>query len=75
MTGYMMQVPELPPAFQARPALLAELKQRVLGMTSSTTSLVGVSRAAAATTSAHGMGCGKRAPKPSKSPLNEAYSF
>jgi hypothetical protein len=51
------EVPELPAAFQARPALLAELKQRVLSMASSTTSLVGVSRgAAAATTSAHGMG-------------------
>ena len=51
------EVPELPAAFQARPALLAELKERVLSMASSTTSLVGVSRgAAAATTSAHGMG-------------------
>jgi hypothetical protein len=51
------EVPELPSTFQARPALLAELKQRVLGVTASTTSLVGVSRgAAAATTSAHGMG-------------------
>ena len=51
------EVPELPAAFQARPALLAELKQLVLSMTTSTTSLVGVSRgAAAATTSAHGMG-------------------
>lgn len=51
------EVPELPAAFQARPALLAELKQQVLSMKTSTTSLVGVSRgAAAATTSAHGMG-------------------
>ena len=51
------EVPELPAAFQARPALLAELKERVLSMASSTTSLVGVSRGAAAnTTSAHGMG-------------------
>ena len=50
------EVPELPAAFQARPALLAELKEKVLSMASSTTSLVGVSRTAAATTSAHGMG-------------------
>jgi hypothetical protein len=51
------EVPELPAAFQPRPALLAELKQRMLSMASSTTSLVGVSRGAvAATTSSYGMG-------------------
>ena len=48
------EVPELPAALQTRPALLDEMKQRVLSQ-ASTTSVVGVSRGAAATTSAHGM--------------------
>ena len=50
------EVPELPAALQTRPALLDEMKQRVLrqSQSASTTSLVGVSRGAA-TTSAHGM--------------------
>ena len=50
------EVPELPDALQIRPALLAEMKQRVLSQASCTTAVVGVSRGAAATTSAHGMG-------------------
>ena len=49
-------MPELPAAFQPRPALLAEIKQRVLTQASCTTAVVGVSRNAAATTSAQGMG-------------------
>ena len=51
------EVPELPVALQTRPVLLTELKQRVLSQSqaSTTTSLVGISRGAAATTSAHGM--------------------
>ena len=48
------EVPELPAALQVRPALLEEMKQRVLCQ-ASTTAVVGVSRGAAATTSAHGM--------------------
>jgi len=48
------EVPELPAALQTRPALLAEMKQRVLNQ-GSTTAVVGVSRGAASTTSAHGM--------------------
>ena len=47
------EVPQLPAALQARPAIVSELKKKVL--TGHTTSLVGVRRAAA-TTSARGMG-------------------
>ena len=51
------EVPDLPVALQTRPALLTEMKHRVLSQASSgPTAVVGVARGAAATTSAHGMG-------------------
>ena len=50
------EVPELPFTLQTRPALIAEMKERVLGQAVGTIAVVGVSRGAAATTSAHGMG-------------------
>jgi len=50
------EVPELPVMLQPRPALMAEMKERVLGQAGGTTAVVGVSRGATATTSAHGMG-------------------
>ena len=54
---YALKYATIPPEVQARQELLAELKEWVLGMASSATSLVGFSRGATtATTSAHKMG-------------------
>ena len=50
------EVPELPATLQARPELIAAMKERVLGKASGTTAVCALSRGAAATMSAHGMG-------------------